>query len=411
MNNLDRKWVLTCFGTTIGVGSLLLPIQVGLSGLWATLFIILVVFPINYIAHRGVSRIVASSPKTTDIIGAIDHDLGHTVGFIVAILYFLSIVGACVGYATGLTNIISTFLTHHLHFGAVSRPIVTFIILVVITSIVLGSEKLIVTVTSATVLSLIAILIAFSIYLIPQWNIAALYRPFMLKDFLKHTLLLLPIFVFAMNFSSICSTVGAFYKKECNGNIDEAVKRSDSIIKWNCVLLLIFDMFFVISVSLVMTPETLQSAQIKNIDALTAISLVTQNHVVQYVQIFIAFFAITSAFFGNFIGTREGFSNIIMGIITWNNPSLKSKLNLGKIKIISTFILGALLWFLAIYNPSSLSIIGALSAPIIALYLFIMPIIMMKYVPRLRIYRSKVTVLTFIIGVLTIVGYYIGKIM
>jgi serine transporter len=249
------------------------------------------------------------------------------------------------------------------------------------------------------------------VYLIPQWKLSAIYKPFAIKDFTKSTFLLLPIFVFAMNFSTICSAVGAFYRKECGGNASEAVKRTDSIVKWNILLVLFFDMFFVISVSLSTTPEILQVAKVKNIDALTAISLATQNHTVQFVQIFIAFFAITSAFFGNFLGTREGFSNIIRGIVSWGKPATKNNLNFKRIKIINTFILSALLWALAIFNPSILSIIGAIAAPIIALYLYVMPIAMMRYVPRLRIYRSKAAALIFVIGIMTIIGYYVGKSM
>jgi serine transporter len=128
----------------------------------------------------------------------------------------------------------------------------------------------------------------------------------------------------------------------------------------------------------------------------------------QYGYILISFLAITSSYFGHFAGTREGFSDIITEIITWRNPAIKNRLNLKAIKVISTFVLFVLIWILAVYNPSILSIVGILSAPIIALYAYIMPIVLMKYIPRLRVYRSKLSIFVFIVGVLAMVGYYIG---
>jgi len=52
-----------------------------------------------------------------------------------------------------------------------------------------------------------------------------------------------------------------------------------------------------------------------------------------------------------------------------------------------------------------------LSAPIVAIYAYLMPVVMMKRIPRLRIYRSKLAAFVFIIGIFALVGYYVGKIM
>jgi serine transporter len=410
VSNLDRGWVLTCFGTAVGAGILFLPVQAGLSGIWPIIFLTLIIFPITYISHRGITRIVTSCPKVTDIVGAVEYDLGHTAGFVVSILYFLSIVTICVGYATGLTNIINSFLVNQMHFAEMSRPLLTFIILAIMTSILLGNEKVMVAVASVLTFPLIILLFALSVYMIPQWNLSAFYEPFVIKDFIKYTFLLLPILIFAMNFSPICSSLGAFYRKQYN-SVDEAVKHSDSVVKWNSILLLFFVMFFVFSLFFSTTPEILLSAKQRNIDALTAISLAYNLKILQYLFPIIALLAITSSYFGHFVGTREGLGGIIVKTITSKNPELKNKLNHNQIKLISTLILFTMLWFLAVYNPSILSIISALAAPIIALYAYLMPVLLMKYIPRLRIYRSKLAAFVFIMGIFTVVGYFVGKTM
>ncbi|MDR0617534.1 MAG: amino acid permease [Endomicrobium sp.] len=414
MNNIDRGWVLTCFGTAVGAGILFLPIQAGFCGVWPIIFLTAIIFPITYISHRGITRIVASCQKETDIVGAVEHDLGSTTGFVVSVLYFLSIITICVGYATGLTNLIGTFLVNQLQLSVIPRPLLTFIILSIMTSILLGNEKLMITITSIITFPLIILLFGVSLYMIPQWNMSAFHLKFILKDFIKNIFLLLPILIFSMNFSPVCSVLGVFYRKKY-GNSQEAIKRSDNVVKWTSILLLFFVIFFVFSLFFSITPDVLKVAKTQNLDTLSAIAIVTENPLEKYfVYIFptVAFLAIASSYFGHFTGTREGLSGVIIRIVTFLvKPSYKEKLNSNTIpiKLISTLLLFAFLWILAVYNPSILTIISALSAPIIAMYAYLMPIIMMKKVPRLRVYRSKLAALVFIMGILTMVGYVVGK--
>jgi serine transporter len=410
VNNLNRGWILTCFGTAVGAGILFLPIRAGFSGIFPILFLTLIIFPITYISHRGITRIVTSCPKKTDIIGAVEYDLGHTAGFIVSILYFLSIVTICVGYATALTNMLDALLTKHFYIY-LSRPFLTFVILVVMTSVMFCNEKTMVIITSLLTFPLIIMLLAISLYMIPEWNLSAFYKvSFNLKIFIKNTLLLLPILIFAMNFSPVCSSLGYFYKKNFIST-EDAIKNSDHVVKWTSILLLVFVMFFVVSLFFSITPKILLNARKENIDTLTAIAIAYNTPIFLYTLPIIAFLAISSSYFGHFAGAREGVSGIVKQLATWNNPKLKEKINTKKIKIVCTIILVALLWIFAVFNLSILSIIGAVSSPIIAIYAYLMPVIFMKKVPRLRIYQSKWAAFVFVIGIITIVGYCLGQFM
>jgi serine transporter len=410
VNNFDRGWILTCFGTAVGAGMLFLPIQAGPGGIWPVILLTLIIFPLTYGSHSGITRIVASCPGATDIVGAIENDLGRTIGFTISVLYFLSIVSACIGYSIGLTNIINTFLVNQMHFAEISRLLLTFIILLSMTVVLFGNEKIVVLVTSALTFPLIILLVFVSVYMIPHWNLSLLHEPIKIRDFTKYTLLLLPLLVFAMNFSPVCSSLAAFYRKQYN-RIDEAIKHTDLVVKWTSILLLIFVMFFVISLCFCITPEILRSAGKNNTDALTTLSLAYNSPILQYIFPVVSFLAIASSYFGHFEGTREGLNGIIVQIITWKNPARKSTLNLKKMRIISTVVLFAIIWFLSVSNLSILSVLGALSAPIVAIYAYLMPIMMMKRIPRLRIYRSKLAAFVFVMGIFTLVGYYVGKIM
>ncbi|BAV59275.1 serine transporter [Endomicrobiia bacterium] len=410
MNNFDRGWILTCFGTAVGAGMLFLPIQAGPGGIWPVILLALIIFPLTYVSHSGITRIVASCPEATDIVGAIEHDLGRTVGFTISILYFLSIVSACIGYSIGLTNIINTFLVNQMHLTEISRPLLTLIILLSMTAMLFGNEKTVVLVTSALTFPLIVLLVFVSAYMIPHWNLSILYEPTTIRNFTKHSLLLLPLLVFAMNFSPVCSSLAAFYRKQYN-RIDEAIKHTDLVVKWTSVLLLIFVMFFVISLCFCITPEILFNANKNNTDALTTLSLAYNSPILQYIFPVVSFLAIASSYFGHFEGTREGLNGIIVQIITWKNPARKSTLDLEKMRNVSTAVLFAIIWFLSVSNLSILFVLGALSAPIVAIYAYLMPVMMMKRIPRLLIYRSKLAAFVFVMGIFTLVGYYVGKIM
>ncbi|MDR2811498.1 MAG: amino acid permease [Endomicrobium sp.] len=410
MNNPNRVWILTCFGTAVGTGILFLPIRAGLSGICPILFLTLIIFPITYISHKGITRIVASCPKETDIVGAVEYDLGHTTGFIVSILYFLSIATTCVGYATALTNMLDALLTNHFHIY-LSRPFLTFVILVGMTAVMLCNKKVMVIVTSIFTFPLIIMLLAVSLYMIPKWNLSTFYQvSFNLKCFIKNTLLLLPILIFAMNFSPVCSSLGAFYKKNFTST-EDAIKNSDHVVKWTSILLLVFVMFFVLSLFFSINPKILLNAGEKNIDALTAIAIAYNTPIFLYSLPIIAFLAISSSYFGHFEGAREGVCGIIKQLATWNNTELKEKINIKKIKMGCTIILVALLWIFTVYNLPVLSIISVVSSPIIAIYAYLMPVIFMKKVPRLRIYQSKWAAFVFVIGIITIVGYCLGQVM
>ncbi|UXY14111.1 amino acid permease [Chitiniphilus purpureus] len=407
LDRRDWEWVLTCFGTAVGAGILYLPIRAGLGGIWPVLILTLVIFPVTYLAHRGITRIVASAPFATDIVGAVTHDLGRGAGFAVSTLYFLSIVTICVGYATGITNIVSSFLENQLGLAGFSRPWLTFLLLVGLTLVVMGGERLMITVTSAMSFPLIFLLAGLSLYMVPYWNTAVLAQPFVPGEVLKHLFLLFPVLVFAMNFSPVCSTLGASYRADYDA--DEAVRRTDGVIRWTSMILLLFVMLFVFSMALSASPAMLQQAQAGNVDVLTMLSLHIEQPLLRYLIPLIAFLAIASSYFGHFVGTREGLVGLIARLWTWNDPAGEASLDKARLSRGVTVVMIFGLWLLAVYNPPILKIMAALSAPIIAIYAYLMPVVLMRRVPRLAIYRSRLGAFVFVMGMAAIVGDLLGS--
>ena len=411
MTRQDMEWVLTLFGTAIGAGILFLPIQAGLGGIWPMIILTLIILPLTYISHRGVTRMVASSEQATDITGVVENDLGRNWGFAISVLYFLSIVTICVGYATGVTKIVSSFLENQMGIDGISRPMLTGILLVGLTGVIVAGENTVLKVTSILVYPLIAILFGLSLYMIPYWNLSVFQQPIEPASLVRNLLLTFPVLVFSMNFSPICSALASSYRGK-SATPDEAVKRTDRVVWWNSLILLVFVMFFVFSIVLSQTPQSMVDAKANNVDVLTMISLQSNEPWLRYLIPIVALIAIVTSYFGHFIGTCEGLDGMIYRLATWNaDKDSKAAFNHRKLRTWTTISMIAGLWMLAVFNPPILKIIGAMSAPVIALYCYVMPVVLMKRVPRLMIYRSTWGGVVFVFGLITIIGYGVAEYM
>ncbi|MGR5470750.1 aromatic amino acid transport family protein, partial [Vibrio astriarenae] len=78
----------------------------------------------------------------------------------------------------------------------------------------------------------------------------------------------------------------------------------------------------------------------------------------------VAFVAITSSFLGHFLGACESLN----GLITKHSDMPKQRVD--RLSVVILFIS---IWIAAILNPSILGMMEALSGPVIAMILFIMP--------------------------------------
>ena len=174
-SNFTFSWALGLFGTAVGAGVLFLPINAGMSGFWPLIIMTLIVGPMTYYAHRGLARFVLSSKNPgQDITYVVQEHFGVTGGRLITLLYFLAIYPILLIYGVGITNTVISFIENQLHMTAPPRAVVSFVLLAVMIGIMLLNERIILAVTNWLVYPLIAIIFGLSLYLIPQWNGAAL---------------------------------------------------------------------------------------------------------------------------------------------------------------------------------------------------------------------------------------------
>jgi serine transporter len=382
----DTTWVLSLFGTAVGAGVLFLPINAGMGGFWPLVALAVIVGPMTWLAHRGLARFVLSSRNPgSDITEVVEEHFGAKAGILITLLYFFAIYPILLIYGVGITNTIDSLMVNQLGMASPPRVILSIVLIAALMAVMLTSER-------------VGILLFLSLYLIPHWNTAALSQVPTAMDFTTTLWLTIPVLVFAFNHSPAISSFALSQRREYGNLADE--KASQTLRKTSTILLA-FVMLFVFSCVLSVTPADLMAAKQQNISMLSFLANKFDNPLISIFGPLVAILAISSSFFGHYLGAREGLHGLVKKIARHNGKRFDDrKLN----KVIALFFLLSL-WLVATLNPSILGMIESLGGPIIAMILFIMPMFAIHKVPALAKFRGKVSnIFVTVMGLVAISG-------
>ncbi|WGE34868.1 serine/threonine transporter [Actinobacillus genomosp. 1] len=394
-NRFSLTWVLNLFGTAVGAGVLFLPINAGMSGFYPLIVMTLLVGPMTYLAHRGLARFVLSSGKPgSDITNVVREHFGENAGKFITLLYFFAIFPILLIYGVGITNTVGSFIENQLHMAVPPRALLSGVLIAIMISVMLMSEQVMLKITTYLVYPLVLILFGLSIYLIPEWNGAALQQMPSTGDFLTTLWLTIPVLVFAFNHSPAISSFALSQQKHYQDPQKTEVE-SSKVLRSTATILVLFVMFFVFSCVLTLTPEELAQAKAQNISILSYLANKFDNPVISYFGPLVAFLAIGSSFFGHYLGAREGLEGLV-------NQLRDKPIESAKFQKITAVIFFITLWIVATINPSILGFIESLGGPIIAMILFIMPVYAIYTVPALAKYRNSIMSNTFVVVMGTI---------
>nr|MDT0253577.1 HAAAP family serine/threonine permease [Endozoicomonas sp.] len=238
----------------------------------------------------------------------------------------------------------------------------------------------------------------------PQWTTAQFDVSISAVDFLKTLFLTIPVLVFAFNHSPAVSSFSSTYRKDLG---DQAEQQTSKVLMRTTMMLVGFTMFFVYSCVLTLSPAELLQAKAANLPILSVFAERTDNQIFAWLAQIVAIVAISSSFFGHYMGTREGLKGMIV-----NQAKAKGKtVNLKAIdKGIIVFITLSV-WAVAYANVSVMGMIESLVAPILAMILFILPVYATHKVPAMAQYRSKANIFTVIMGIIAITGFITSQLI
>ncbi|MCF7354947.1 aromatic amino acid transport family protein [Vibrio sp. CK2-1] len=396
----DFSWVLSLFGTAVGAGVLFLPIKAGAGGFWPLVILALIAMPMIWLAHKGLARFVLSAKNpNADITDTVEEHFGKTGATIITFAYFFAIYPIVLIYGVGITNTVDSFLVNQLGFESIPRWLLSGALISLMTCGVIFGKELMLKVTSLMVYPLVFILLALSVFLIPEWNTSMAEVTPNWAEMPKIIWLAIPIIVFSFNHSPIISQ---FAKEQRRVYGDNAVKKTDMITGGAATMLMAFVMFFVFSVVLSLTPEQLGEAQAQNISVLSYLANIHSSPMISYLGPIVAFAAITSSYFGHFLGAHEG----LVGLVKSRSKASETKAN----KVSLLFIV-LTTWVISIINPSILGMIESMGAPMIAAILFIMPVYAMRKVPAMAKFKTSsfAQIFTAICGVAAITSVIYGS--
>lgn len=383
----DTVWMLSLYGTAIGAGTLFLPIDAGLHGIWPLIIMAILAFPLTYFSHQALCRFVLSGSSTkNDITDVVDEHFGPSTGKLLTLLYFFAIYPILLLYSVAITNTTQSFITHQLGMVAPPRALIAFALILGLMGIVRLGQPIIIKAMSLLVYPFIAILVLLSIYLIPHWNTAILHQAANLHHhkhgshgMLMTIWLVIPVMVFSFNHSPIISSFAVSQKQRFGAKAEE---NSSRILKQSHIMMVCTVLFFVFSCVFSLSSHDLAIAKHQNISILSYLANHFHTPFIAYVAPLVAFIAISKSFLGHYLGASEGLQGVLTKFFYTRGKTVSDKKLLHYIEV---FMIVSC-WITATINPNILKMIETLGGPVIAIILFLMPMYAIATVPAMKKY-------------------------
>lgn len=402
---IDTNWTLSLFGTAVGAGILFLPMNAGAGGLWTLIVVTALVLPMTYLSHRALSRFVcASRHPDSDITVVAREYFGDTAGKIVGVLYFLSIYPIVLIYGVGITNAIDSTIVNQLGMPSPPRWLLSGVLIALLTAVMVAGERVTMLVTQIIVWPLAFIVMGVSLLLIPEWNLegqTAVQPPLEMGATVWLTI---PVLVFAFSHAAAISQFSVALQRDYGPAL--APRKASKILLVVAVALVVFTMTFVFSCTFALGQDGLRAASASNLPVLSYLANVMQSPLISFAGPAIAIAAITSSYFGHYMGASEGARSIARMFL--GDARVDAVSPRAQDWLVATFIFTTT-WIVAILNPSILDLIDRLSGPVIASILYLMPMYAIHKVPALEPYRGRWSnVFVTIAGLVAVTGIFFG---
>ncbi len=388
----DTVWMLSLYGTAIGAGVLFLPINAAAGGLIPLLLLTILAFPMTFYAHQALCRFVLSGSENDygDITVVVEEKFGKKIGYLITLFYFFAIFPILLVYGVSLVNTVQSFMQHQLGLTPPPRALTSFFLISFLIMIVQCGENLIVKIMSTLVYPFVAILILISLFLIPHWNLN-LFRDISLSGASQEggngmflTLwLTIPVAVFAFNHSPIISSLAVTKSKEYGRWVEP---KCSQIIKYSNLMMVITVLFFVFSCALCLSPANLIEAKKANITILSYLANHFHTPFLKFIAPIVAFVAICKSFLGHYLGAKEGFNGILEKSLYHFFGKNISRKTLDRCALFFVYVVT---WFVSSNNPSILGMIESIGGPVLAVILFILPMVAIHKLPELAKFKGK----------------------
>ncbi len=411
----EWNWILTLFGTAVGAGILYLPLQVGTAGGFSLLFLSALVFPLIYYSHKSIVSLLLSQREDLDYTGVVARHFGPLFGHAVVLVFLITFYAVLFSYSIGLNANLGDFL-HEL--GATSSnwakgPYLSLLILAAFAVLHSIGDNFVLRLMSAISSVLLLVLLGISVYLIPLWNFSAFRHIPSLSEFIVNALLILPILTLSFVYFPAMSSMVSAYRNSCDGNETHARRRLHLTTLKTSILLLVFVLFFVFSCILSLDPQEFERASEDNLNCLTILSYkeCISNSMAD-LSALVGLSALITSFAGVFFAVRDASHRLANHALTHLAPThpLAARLLVHQKQVHAglLILLFFSLWILTLLNPSIMDLFGLFISPLVAIFLFILPVAILIKTSGFKILKSPSILFVFLVGILTLFSFELG---
>ncbi|TXR36081.1 HAAAP family serine/threonine permease [Escherichia coli] len=403
MSNIWSKeetlWSFALYGTAVGAGTLFLPIQLGSAGAVVLFITALVAWPLTYWPHKALCQFILSSKTSAGegITGAVTHYYGKKIGNLITTLYFIAFFVVVLIYAVAITNSLTEQLAKHMVIDLRIRMLVSLGVVLILNLIFLMGRHATIRVMGFLVFPLIAYFLFLSIYLVGSWQPDLLTTQVEFNQNTLHQIWIsIPVMVFAFSHTPIISTF-AIDRREQYG--EHAMDKCKKIMKVAYLIICISVLFFVFSCLLSIPPSYIEAAKEEGVTILSALSMLPNAPAWLSISgIIVAVVAMSKSFLGTYFGVIEGATEVVK--TTLQQVGIKKSRAFNR--ALSIMLVSLITFIVCCINPNAISMIYAISGPLIAMILFIMPTLSTYLIPALKPWRSIGNLITLIVGILCV---------
>jgi len=401
----ETLWSFALYGTAVGAGTLFLPIQLGSAGAVVLFITALVAYPFTYWPHKALCQFILSAKTkgSEGITGAVTHYYGKKIGNLITTLYFVAFFVVVQIYAVAITNSLTEQLAKHIPVDMTVRVLVSLGVVLTLNLIFLMGRHVTIRVMGFLVFPLIAYFLLVSLYLTQSWQPSLLTSQMSVDQHTLHQVWIsIPVMVFAFSHTPIISTF-AVDRREKYG--DAAMGKCTRIMKVAYLIICLSVLFFVFSCLLSIPSSYIVAAKEQGVTILSALSMMPSSPSWLGISgIVVAIIAMSKSFLGTYFGVIEGATEMVKSAL--NQVGVKKSRAFNR--AVSVMGVSLITFAVCCINPNAISMIYAISGPLIAMILFIMPTLSTFLIPALKPYRSVGNVLTLIAGVLCVSVMFIA---
>ncbi|WP_336220015.1 transporter [Citrobacter amalonaticus] len=312
----DFGWVLLCIGMAIGAGTVLMPVQIGLKGIWVFITASLIAYPATWIVQDIYLKTLSESETCNDYTDVISHYLGKNWGVFLGVIYFLMILHGIFIYSLSVVFDSASYLrTFGLTDADLSQSLLYKVaIFAALVAVASGGEKLLFKISGPMVVVKVAIIVVFGLAMIPHWNLSNISAFPDAPVFFRDVLLTIPFCFFSAVFIQVLNPMNIAYRKREADRI-LATRMAIRTHRISYITLIAVILFFSFSFTFSITHEEAVSAFEQNISALALAAQVIPGPIIHITSTVLNIFAVLTAFFGIYLGFHEAMKGIMLNVL------------------------------------------------------------------------------------------------